>query len=104
MSISVNVQLISGRAVALEARADETCQEVSLRAQGALGVGKGRLLTSSGETLDGAATVKRAGLKDCDVLTLHVGQTRVAVSGICVGREANSSSSACAAVLGDDRW
>ena len=36
MSISVNVQLISGRSISLEARADETVREVNQRAEGAL--------------------------------------------------------------------
>ena len=42
--------------------------------------GKGRLLSSSGEALDGSATVKEAKLRHGEALTLHVGQVHVAAT------------------------
>ena len=45
MSIDVEVGLISGRRVTVQAAADETVGTLKRRAQTALGVGIGRLLT-----------------------------------------------------------
>ena len=63
MSLAIEVSLISGKTVSLEAEADESVESLRLRAQSALGVGKGRLLNSTGDILDGEALVKRARLE-----------------------------------------
>ena len=60
MSLAVEVSLISGKTVSLEAASDESVESLRLRAQSALGVGKGRLLNSTGDVLHGEALIKRA--------------------------------------------
>ena len=52
MSISVEVSLLSGKTATVEAGQDETVETLTQRAQIALGVGRGRLLDSSGVILD----------------------------------------------------
>ena len=69
MSISVHVHLLSGASVTLATEPEESVTCLCQRAQDALKVGKGRLLTTSGETLAGG-TVRRARLRDNDLLTL----------------------------------
>ncbi|OLQ14965.1 Vacuole morphology and inheritance protein 14 [Symbiodinium microadriaticum] len=61
-----------------------------LRAQRALGVGKGRLFGSAGSALDGEAPVKRARLQNAEPLTFQVG--RVATQ---------ATEEAFATILGD---
>ena len=90
MSLAVEVGLISGRTIALEAAPDEKLQSVKHRAQNALGVSKGRLLDASGRTLDGLASIKEAGINNGDSLTLQI-------SGI----QASGNVAAFAAILGD---
>ena len=94
MSISVHVHLLSGASVTLATEPEESVTCLCQRAQGALGVGKGRLLTSSGEALAGG-TVGRAGLQDNGVLTFQVGNVKIRASK---GRDA---SAAFVALLGD---
>ncbi|OLP93726.1 Ribosomal RNA large subunit methyltransferase I [Symbiodinium microadriaticum] len=83
---------MSGKSVSLQTEADGTVHELIKNARRALRVGKGRLLTSSGEMLDGSATVTQVHLQDGDELTLHVGHVAVA---------SDLSSETCAALLGD---
>ena len=53
-------------------------ESLKRRAQSALAVpGRGRLLNSSGEVLDGAQSIKKAKLMSGDVLTLHVNQVQL---------------------------
>ena len=66
MPISVDVHLLRGKATSLEVEADESVATLTERAWGALGVGKGRLLNSSGEVLDSGSTIKRARLQNGD--------------------------------------
>ena len=67
MPISVDVHLLTGRTTSsLEVEADESVATLTERARGALGVGKGRLLNSSGEVLDAGSTIKRARLQNGD--------------------------------------
>ena len=61
-----------------------------MRAQKALGTGKGRLLNSTGIVLDGDATIKRARLERAEPLTLQVRRV-----------DARGSFCAFAAILGD---
>ena len=99
MPMSIDVHLLSGKMVSLEVEADESADSLSQRAQCALAVGKGRLLTSSGDVLDRETTIKRARLQSGDALTLHVKQVQVVAS-----KPANSRSccgAAFAAILGD---
>ncbi|OLP88832.1 Protein CfxQ [Symbiodinium microadriaticum] len=90
MSITVEVSLLSGKTAAVEADLYEAVQAVAQRAQIALGVGKGRLLDSSGAVLDGCACIKKAKVQNGDSLTLHVNRVQV-----------QSSDGAFAAILGD---
>ncbi|OLQ00815.1 hypothetical protein AK812_SmicGene16491 [Symbiodinium microadriaticum] len=90
MSIAVEVGLLSGKAVTVEVGFDETVATLKCRAQTALGVGRGRLLDSSGSVLDMSATIQTARLENGDSLTMHISQTRV-----------QASAGAFAAILGD---
>ena len=77
MSISVDVHLLSGKSTSLEVEADASVESLKQRAQSALTTGRGRLLNSSGEVLDGARTLIEAKLKSGDVLTMHVNQVQL---------------------------
>ena len=70
MSISVDVCLMSGKRASLEVEADASIDALKQRAQFALGTGRGRLLNSSGEVLDGASTMEEAQLRSGDVPNL----------------------------------
>eukprot|EP00439_Symbiodinium_sp_Y106_P071047 s1219_g12.t1 len=76
MSISVDVHLLSGKRASVEVEADALVELLKQKAQSALVAGRGRLLNSSGEVLDGAKTITEANLKSGDVLTLHVSQVQ----------------------------
>ena len=90
MSITVDVGLLSGRMVSVEARLDEPVATLKRRAQTALAVGNGRLLDSSARLLDEEQTVKKAKLETGITLTLQVGKVRVA-----------GNTHAYSAILGD---
>ena len=90
MAIAVEVGLLSGKTATVHADLNETVEVLKKRAQGALRVGNGRLLDSSGCVLDAYASVKTARVQSGDSLTLHI--NRVQVRG---------SISAFAAILGD---
>ena len=90
MTIAVTVGLLSGRTVALTAGLDEGISAFRHRAQTELGVGRSRLLDSSGSLLDGYKTISTANVQNGDSLTLH--RSRVQ---IC------STDNAFAAILGD---
>ncbi|CAE7857223.1 HERC2, partial [Symbiodinium sp. KB8] len=60
--------------------ADASVESLNQRAQRALATGKGRLVNSAGEVLDGAATIKKARLQNGDDLTLHVNQIQIAAT------------------------
>ena len=89
MAIVLDVTLISGRRVSLEAGLGSSVRR-------ALGVGNGRLFNSSGLLVDGDATLEAAGFQTGDCLTLQVGKVQ-----ICGGLES------FAAILADgsvDTW
>ena len=88
--MTVGVSLLSGKTVSVETAQDASVHTLLLRAQAALGVGRGRLLDSSGIRLPEQATVKEAGLHSQSSLTLQVGQVQVRGVG-----------AAFAAILGD---
>ena len=90
MSLTVEVSLISGKTVSLQAHRDESVDSLRVRAQRALRVGKGRLLNSTGLVLDGDDPIKTARLQKAEPLTLHV--RRVDIRG---------TARAFAAILGD---
>ena len=90
MSIRVEVGLLSGRRVTVDADLNEEVGTLKRRAQIALGVGRGRLVGSSGSVLDASSPIKRARLQNGDSLTLHI--TRVQVQ---------ACEYAFAAILGD---
>ena len=90
MSISLEVGLLSGKKATVEAGLDEDVQSLKLRAEIALGVGRGRLLDSSGNILASCTPVIEAKLQTGGSLTLHV--SRVQLSATC---------GAFAAILGD---
>ncbi|CAE7803625.1 DHX57, partial [Symbiodinium sp. CCMP2456] len=71
MSITLSVSLLSGRSVSVEAEPEDAILLLRQRAQSVLGVGAGVLLHSTG-SLDEAATVQEAGLKNGDELTYQV--------------------------------
>ena len=77
MPFTIEVSLLSGRSVSLEARPDEPVQSLQSRAQRTLAVVRGRLLSSSGGILDGAATLAESGLLSGDVLTLLMSSIQV---------------------------
>ena len=77
MSISVDVYLLSGKCASMEVEADASVESLKQRAQSALVTGRGRLLNSSGEVLDGTKTIAETGLKGGDVLTLHLSQVQL---------------------------
>ena len=79
MSISVEVRLLSGKAVTVEAGLEEDVAALTRRAQAVLGVGKGRLLDSRGTVLDGCVSIKNASLQNGDSLALHVGRVQAAM-------------------------
>ena len=80
MSVVVDVGLISGKTVSVEARLDESVATLKRRAQTALAVGKGRLLDSSGQVLDDQLTVKKANLETMTPLTLHLRPVQISYS------------------------
>ena len=53
-----------------------------LRAQAALGVGRGRLVNSSGRVLDACTPIKDSGVEHGDSLTLHLSRQS---SSMCCG-------------------
>ena len=90
MSITVEVSLLSGKTATVQAGLDETVETLAQRAQIALGVGKGRLLDSSGVVLDGGAETAECQIRNGDVLTLHVKTVQI-----------QCTQSSFAAILGD---
>ena len=70
MSLTVEVSLISGRTVSLQTHEVESVESLRVRAQRALGAGKGRLVDSTGSVLDGGASLKKARLQFQEPLTL----------------------------------
>ena len=84
MSITVEVGLLSGKTVSVEADLNEEVGKMKRRAQIALGVGRGRLVGASGSVLDASSTIKRARLQSGDCLTLHVNRVTVHASSLCI--------------------
>ena len=76
MTIVVDVTLISGQRVSLEADLAASVQSLAECAQRAPGVGRGRLFSSSGSVLDGDAQLGAAKLQTGDCWTLQVGTVR----------------------------
>ena len=90
MSITVDIGLLSGKDATVKAGLDEKVGALKHRAQIALGVGRARLVDSSGSVLDASAPIKRARLQNGDLLTLHVSTVAV-----------QACHNAFAAILGD---
>ena len=90
MSIAVEVGLLSGKTATVQAGLDESVHTLRRKGQIALGVGRGRLLDSSGCALDGCAPIKTTSVANGDSLTLHLSRVQV-----------QASSHAFAAILGD---
>ena len=72
MSITLEVGLLSGRTATVQVGLDEDVMTLQRRAEIALGVGTGRLLDSSGSSLDSFASIKNAKLQAGDSLTLQI--------------------------------
>ena len=73
------VHLLSGKSATLKVETDASVESLKRLAQSALEAGgTGRLLRSSGEVLDGASSIQEAGLRDGDLLTLHMKQVALA--------------------------
>ena len=90
MSRTFEVSLISGKTVSLQTHEDESVESLRVRAQRALGVGKGRLLNSAGSVLDGGAPIKKARMPAGEALTLQVRRVEI-----------QATETAFAAILGD---
>ena len=90
MSLSVEVRLLSGNSAVVQSALSDSVDTLKRQAQILLGVGKGRLLDSSGDVLDGHLQIKQASVQNGDSLTLHISTVQVTASG-----------EAFAAVLGD---
>ena len=88
MSLTFEVSLVSGKTASLQAHGDDSVESLMVRAQRALGVGRGRLMDSAGSILDGAAPLKTARYKE--PVTLQIRRV-----DICCGKQA------FAAILGD---
>ena len=76
MSLTIEVSLISGKTVSLQTHEDESVESLRVRAQRALGVGKGRLVSSTGSVLDGGVPLKKARLQQAEPLTYQVRRGR----------------------------
>ena len=74
----------------MQAGLDDEVVTLKRQAQIALGVGKGRLLNSSGVVLDEHTRIRDAGVKNGDSLTLQINIVQV-----------RASQEAFAAILGD---
>ena len=81
MSVTVEVGLLSGKTVTVQADLNEHVGTLKCRAQTALGVGTGRLIDGLGSVLDACATVMEAGVQNGDRLTLHVARVQIQASG-----------------------
>ena len=90
MLITVEVGLLSGRKASVEADLEGEVDLLQRRARAALGIGRGRLVDSSGSILDSCVRRKDAGVRNGDRLTFHVRRV-----------QACASISAFAAILGD---
>ncbi|CAE7949929.1 unnamed protein product [Symbiodinium sp. KB8] len=90
MSVTVEVALLSGRKVTVEADQEEQVKALKRRARAALGVGNGRLVDSSGSVLDACSTIEVAKLQNGTSLTLQISRLQI-----------QSSDGAFAAILGD---
>ena len=90
MAIIMDVTLMSGQRVSLESDLTASVQSLAESARRALGVGRGRLFSSSGSVLDGDAQLGAARSQTGDCLILQVGTVRVA-----------GSTKSFAALLGD---
>ena len=77
MAIVVDVTLISGQRVSLEADLTASVQSLAESARRAMGVGRGRLFSAAGSILDGDTTLGAAKLQTGDCLTLQVGTIRI---------------------------
>ena len=77
MAIVVDITLLSGERVSLEADLTTLVRSLADCARGALGVGRGRLFSSSGSVLDVDAQLAAAKLQTGDFLTLQVGTVRI---------------------------
>ena len=96
MAIVVDVTLISVQRVSLEADLTASAKCLAERARQSLGVGRGRLFSSSGSMLDGDTKLGEAGLQTGDCLTLQT--TRNQLKNV---QQIQASSNAFAAILGD---
>ena len=81
MALDLEVGLLSGKTTTVRASLEETAGALKRRAEhalGVLGVGKGRLLDSSGCVVDVCAPIKKARLQNGDRLTLlHINRVQI---------------------------
>eukprot|EP00439_Symbiodinium_sp_Y106_P017136 s2104_g2.t1 len=82
MPICLSVSLLSGKRIGIEAPLDSSVDTIRQRAQQLLGIGRSRLMTSSGCVLDGHLTVEEAELRHMDDLMLCAQPVRVARSNL----------------------
>ena len=80
ISLLVEVGLMSGKTVALEASLHETVAFLRWRAATALGVGMGRLSDSSGSVLDVSMSITHTNAQDGESLLLQIKRAKVQAS------------------------
>ena len=90
MWITVAVGLLSGKTAAVKASLEDEVGTLRRRAQIALGVGRGRLVDSSGNLLDVRVPITNTPIQNGDSLTLQINKVQALVSHF-----------AGAAILGD---
>ena len=84
MSVSVDVKLLSGKTATVTAGLDEGVEALKLRAQTALGVGRGRLVNPAGSIVDASATIKESNVHNGDSLTLQIFRSRLGAVAMVV--------------------
>ena len=101
MSIRLDVSLMSGRTVSVEADLDHSVHSLKRLAETALGVGRGQLMDSSGNVLPEQSTLKKAKLQSGDSLSLHLRRVQA-----CSNFNAFAAilGNGCVVTWGDDRY
>ena len=90
MSITVLVGMLSGKTATVQVELDEEVNALRLRAQTALGIGKGWLLDSAGQALDTGSKIADANIQSGDTLSFVTARLQLQARG-----------TAMAAILGD---
>ena len=98
---TLEVGLLSGKTATVKASLDDTVGTFKRRAQIALGVGRGRLVDSSGNVLDVCAPIQEANVQTGDQLTLHISRVQACATHAAFAAVLSDGS---AATWGDVRY